>query len=234
MEEFCTQLLHCLRKREQLNQVFEQEQVAAGIDELKLQLLKLVLMYQNALEPLEKTLVEGCVPDGQKSFNSFIAEDLVKQLNATKKAIARKEKPPRFWNGVRQEVELPADTISYKTQLKPKSILPELLNQRFLWHEKYHHYDDWEQKMKDSYDQFNLLELPKKGGKDAPSLYFDPVNFNRRIPNGIYPDAKSPRVVLMPPGSELQTVDERDTTSKLDAMTRFERSPIETMVSNEL
>ena len=88
--------------------------------------------------------------------------------------------------------------------LSPKSILPELLNQKFLWYESYHHYDDWEQKMKATYDQFNLLELPKRGGKDAPTIYFDPVNFNRRIPNGIFPDAKSPRVVLMPPGSELQ------------------------------
>ena len=36
--------------------------------------------------------------------------------------------------------------------LLPKSILPELLNQRFLWYESYHHYDDWETKMKASYD----------------------------------------------------------------------------------
>ena len=38
----------------------------------------------------------------------------------------------------------------------------------------------------------------------------------------------------MPPGSELQSVSEREARSKLDAMTRFERSPLETMVNGEL
>ena len=36
LEEFGTQLLHVLRKREQMDQVFEQEQVIAAIDEIKL------------------------------------------------------------------------------------------------------------------------------------------------------------------------------------------------------
>jgi len=36
LEEFCTQLLQVLRKREYLNRVFEQEQVLAGIDEIKI------------------------------------------------------------------------------------------------------------------------------------------------------------------------------------------------------
>ena len=88
--------------------------------------------------------------------------------------------------------------------------------------------------MKATYDQFNLLELPKKGGKDAPTLYFDHESFKRRIPNGIFPDAKSPRIVLMPPGSELQSTKEREVKSSLDEMTRFERSPLETMIRNEL
>ena len=71
----------------------------------------------------------------------------------------------RFWQGIRQEVELPPfkgkkERKRATEPLQPKSIIPELLNQRFLWYESYHHYEDWEQKMKATYDQFNLLELP--------------------------------------------------------------------------
>lgn len=80
-------------------------------------------------------------------------------------------------------------------KLAPKSILPELMNQKFLHHGRYHHYADWEAKMTAVYDQFNLLELPIES-KDSPSLYFSPTQFKRRIVKGIFPDAKGPRIVL--------------------------------------
>ena len=40
--------------------------------------------------------------------------------------------------------------------------------------------------------------------------------------------------MLMPPGSELQMTKEREVKSSLDEMTRFERSPLEMMIKNEL
>ncbi len=55
----------------------------------------------------------------------------------------------------------------------------------------------------------------------------------RRIPKGIFPDARKPRIVLRPPGSEL-ACDAHALDSKLDEMTKFERSPIQTMVNQEL
>lgn len=142
-----------------------------------------------------------------------------------------KAKKPRFWQGIRQEVEVPPMGQGSASKLEPKSILPELLNQKFLWYESYHHYSDWENKMTETYDQFNLLELPQ-GSKNDPTLYFQDKDFMRRIPRGIFPCAKSPRAVLRPPNAlELSA---RDSTSQIDPLSKFERSPMETMVKNEL
>ena len=110
-----------------------------------------------------------------------------------------------------------------------KDIAPELLNHRFLRYESYHHYDDWENKMRETYDQFNLLEIPENG-KDSPTFYFNDKTFNRRVPRGIFPDAKSPRIVLRQPGTDLLAQDK----SLADPMTKFERSPMKEMVKNEL
>lgn len=98
-------------------------------------------------------------------------------------------------------------------------------------HDRYHHYDDWEEKMKGTFDQFNLLELPKNRDKDAPRLYFIEQEFRRQIPKGIFPDAKGPRAVLRPPG---QAIEYKDAMSVQDSMTKFERSPMKTMVKEEL
>lgn len=83
--------------------------------------------------------------------------------------------------------------------------------------------------MRETYDQFNLLEIPENG-KDSPTFYFNDKTFNRRVPRGIFPDAKSPRIVLRPPGSELAVADK----SLADPMTKFERSPMKEMVKKEL
>ena len=41
-----------------------------------------------------------------------------------------------------------------------KSIVPELINQRFMWVEDYHHYSDWRSKQQSVFDNFNLLVVP--------------------------------------------------------------------------
>ncbi len=51
---------------------------------------------------------------------------------------------------------MPANTAG----LTPKSVLPELLNHKFLLYDGYHQYSDWETKMRAAYDQLNLMELP--------------------------------------------------------------------------
>jgi hypothetical protein len=47
----------------------------------------------------------------------------------------------KSWMGTRQEVELPVSAASIR-----KSIVPELINQRFMWVDDYFHYEDWRAK----------------------------------------------------------------------------------------
>ena len=54
----------------------------------------------------------------------------------------------------------------------------------------------------------------------------------RRVPRGIFPDAKSPRAVLQPPNAFAESA--RDAMSLTDSFSRYERSPMQTMVKNEL
>lgn len=44
------------------------------------------------------------------------------------------------WQGTRLEVELP-QTGGLPTK---KSIVPEIINQKFMWVDDYFHYEDWE------------------------------------------------------------------------------------------
>ena len=176
---------------------------------------------------------------GDQSFEQFIKKSLVLPIAATQRKIRKEyrqtgsEAEQRFWQGTRQEVEVPPNLSQGAADrtLRPKSIAPELLNHRFLRFDSYHHYADWEEKMRATYDQFNLLEIPAND-KDSPALYFNPKTFNRRVPRGIFPDARSPRVVLRPPGSEFEV--DKWAQSSTDEMSRFERSPMQTMVKKEL
>lgn len=113
--------------------------------------------------------------------------------------------------------------------LQAKNILPELLNQRFLWYESYHHYDDWKSTMTAAFDQFNLLEIPSEK-KDQAKLFFKDYSMNRRIPQGVFPDAKSPRFVLR----HQDTTPELAKALKADDYTKYERSPMASMVEAEL
>lgn len=54
-------------------------------------------------------------------------------------------------------VELPKPT-EYKIK---KEIIPELFNRSYLSVQEYHHYADWKAAMEETYDQFNLLQLPR-------------------------------------------------------------------------
>ena len=72
-----------------------------------------------------------------------------------------------------------------------------------------------------------------RGVKEQASLYFLENEYKRRIPRGVFPDARGPRVILRPQGSRYE-IDPTRTSSHHDEMTVFERSPMQTMVKNEL
>ena len=62
------------------------------------------------------------------------------------------------WQGTRLEVELPQlDGIKLR-----KNIVPEIINQKFMWVDDYFHYEDWETAQKETFDSFNLLVVPRK------------------------------------------------------------------------
>ena len=76
--------------------------------------------------------------------------------------------------GTRQEVELPqSKELKFK-----KNLIPEMMNQRFMWVDDYFHYKDWEEKMRSSYDSFNLMVVPRK---DNDYKYFFNSATDRRI-----------------------------------------------------
>lgn len=70
-----------------MDSIYEQEQVLAGIDEIKLQMLKLVMMYETSLDPLEKQIVRNSLPSKSMKFSKFIKENLVKPINETQDKI---------------------------------------------------------------------------------------------------------------------------------------------------
>lgn len=102
----------------------------------------------------------------------------------------RNEKLDKSWLGSRQTVELPF----VPTNLPPKTIEPELLNRKFFWVEDYFHYNDWKSELEQTYDQFNLLQMPFN--KHEIKLFFDEANHNRRVPKGIFPHPNQKRVVM--------------------------------------
>ena len=55
--EFLRQLLNLLKKRERMDLMYEQEQVLAAIDELKLEALKLLMLHESTPSLNEKNLV---------------------------------------------------------------------------------------------------------------------------------------------------------------------------------
>ena len=97
------------------------------------------------------------------------------------------------WIGTRLEVELPQ---SEGFKLK-KNIVPEMINQKFMWIEDYFHYKDWEKAQKEVYDGFNLLAVPRKEGEFK--YFYDRGNHQRIVPQGIFPPANYKRVILEPP-----------------------------------
>jgi len=131
----------------------------------------------------------------------------------------------RKWQATRLEVELP---LSSASSVK-KNIVPELVNQRFMWVDDYFHYGDWEQRMRDVYDCFNLTVLPRPQGETK--FYFDKQNNKRIIPQGIFPPPHGKRVIHHPSVTEQF---DSHTEMGADAINKFEKQPYKSMVAKEL
>jgi hypothetical protein len=76
--------------------------------------------------------------------------------------------------------------------------------------------------MEQTYDQFNLLQLPRD--KNRISVYFDPVRFNRLIPYGIFPLPHYKRTPFYQNTTNPLQISDNRTTS--DRFAEFEKDPM--------
>jgi len=74
--------------------------------------------------------------------------------------------------------------------------VPEIINQKFMWNEDYFHYSDWETALKETFDSFNLLVVPKNDGDFK--YFYDRASNQRIVPQGIFPSPNHKRSILEP------------------------------------
>jgi hypothetical protein len=60
---------------------------------------------------------------------------------------------------------MPIFSQEQASQLEQKAIEPEILNRHFMTTEDYLHYSDWKTELEQTYDQFNLLQMPPRNAK---------------------------------------------------------------------
>lgn len=172
---FAKKIHELLLLKQQTEVRFDQSQKNVGYDMLKLNMMKLNLLYQT-LSPESQQFVNQHI-DHTSGFPG-----LLKKIHSQVPVVEKYERIDRHlnsnWLGTRMEVELPV--MSDDANKVVKNIAPEILNQRFLWVDDYFHYEDWKQKQKETFDNFNLIVLPLN--ENDPKYFFDKDNYNRRIP----------------------------------------------------
>lgn len=111
-----------------------------------------------------------------------------------------------------------------------KSLVPEMINQRFMWVDDYFHYDDWRSKQKQVFDNFNLLVVPPS--VQADKYFHDADHHGRRIPVGVFPYPNHKRQLMLPTAN--QAVVDALRNPNHDEYVLFEKEPYKMMVINEL
>lgn len=100
-----------------------------------------------------------------------------------------------------------------------------------MWVEDYFHYDDWRDKQKAVFDNFNLLQIPSN--KEADKFFFDKDTHNRRVPQGVFPYPNHKRQLMLP-ASHLTMTQEFLRSDKHDEYVLYEKEPFKMMVVQEL
>lgn len=142
IDSLVNRLYQVLLLKQQTQLKFEPLQRKAGNDEIRFQMMKLHLTYEG-LSAESKTFVDSHARPAHADFKSLLQSTLQSIPQSEEGASTKLDKNlDSSWLGTRLEVELPATVNS---SLK-KSLVPELLNQRFMWVDDYFHYDDWRAK----------------------------------------------------------------------------------------
>jgi hypothetical protein len=105
------------------------------------------------------------------------------------------------WLGTRLAVELPVSKDLALSGVK-KSIVPELINQKFMWVDDYFHYSDWKAKQQSVFDNFNLMVVPTASSAAQDKFFFDRDAHCRRVPQGVFPHANHKRQLMIPAANE--------------------------------
>lgn len=99
-----------------------------------------------------------------------------------------------------------------------------------MWVDDYFHYQDWETSMREAYDSFNLLVVPRKQGDYK---YFYNLGTHRRIvPQGIFPPPNGKRTIL-----QAHMNDHAFALGQLDGpdnLSEMEKEPMQLLVLKEL
>jgi hypothetical protein len=105
-------------------------------------MMKLNLIYEG-LSAESKAFVDSYARPSHSDFKSLLLSTLQSLPNSNDTSTHKVASGlNNAWLGTRLEVELPATSSgTFK-----KSLVPEMLNQRFLWVDDYFHYDDWRSK----------------------------------------------------------------------------------------
>lgn len=115
-----------------------------------------------------------------------------------------------------------------------KSIVPELINQRFMWVDDYFHYADWKAKQQTVYDNFNLLQVSTAATAEHNKFFFDKDNHCRRVPQGVFPYPNHKRQIMLPAANLTLNDFLRPGSENHDELVQFEKEPFKMMVLAEL
>lgn len=191
--------------------------------------MKLSLLY-DTLEANCKQFVDKHASTASSDFKSLLQSTLStipRNNESNQSSVAGLDDS---WLGTRLEVELPLGK-DFASQSIKKSIVPELINQRFMWVDDYFHYDDWRSKQQQVFDNFNLLVVPTTSS-ETEKFFFDKDHHNRRIPQGVFPYPNHKRQLMLPTAN-LALVDALRNTNH-DEYVMFEKEPYKMMVISEL
>lgn len=105
--------------------------------------MKLSLLY-DTFTPETKNYVDNFAIPSSTDFKSLLQGTLASIPKSRQSAPKIADGIDASWLGTRLEVELPVDQQA--ASAIRKSIVPEMINQRFMWVDDYFHYDDWKAK----------------------------------------------------------------------------------------
>ena len=226
VDQFFMQLYKVFQIKQQTEKQYEQVIYQQGLDALKLELMRIQIIY-DSMPKHQKEFINQFVPNGEFSKMIVAQRDNIK-MRIIGDATPEEKDLDLNWMGTRQEVELPQ---TEGTDLK-KNIVPELINQKFMWNDNYFQYSDWEKEMKETFDSFNLLDVPRKD--NDYKYFYDRANNQRIVPQGIFPNPNHKRVILQPQISNTTKEINDQAQAGYDTLNQFERDPLKMLVHKEL